>query len=356
MGSENFPFFLYLYIMDDKIVSLIEKFYDNPDGVSKNFGGPTSFIKFILSKGDKYSEYLDPKNQFFFDNDLQDLLIWEKYQAAEDKQQFLREFIVEFLYDDMDVESGGKISWIIDKDDVLLAFDDRGRDGTARRAAEMVFNEDYNEHFYDVINNFYDNCVETLNDKNKSLLANKIVSELPPLTLEDIEETSFLKELWEIEGQNNFLTITSDNITELLEDKETTIYIFRNFFPDLESDMSNAYHNAYNSAYENELSKEVYEGIEGLFGDSGKMIEVGKDYKGNSRWKYEIDVTTTFEYFFKEYFSDWKNHYNPIEYFGSFGEMLKELFDSGMERIDFRIPDYPDSDEVESDYNEYVEI
>jgi hypothetical protein len=47
---------------------------------------------------------------------------------------------------------------------------------------------------------------------------------------------------------------------------------------------------------------------------------------------------------------------NPIEYFGSFGEMLKQLFDDGMGRIDFRIPDYPDSDEIESAYNEYVEI
>ena len=342
--------------MDDKVVSLIEKFYDNPANVSKNFGGPENFIKFVLSKGDKYSEYLDPKNEFFYENDLQDLLIWNKYQSAEDKQQFLREFVVEFLDSDMDVESGGKISWVIDKDDVLLAFDDSGRDGTARNAAEMVFNEDFNEHFSDVITDFYDDCIRTLNDKNESLLANKIVSELPPLTSDEIKETPFLEELWEIEGQGGFLTITSDNIAELLGDDDTTEYIITNFFPDLKSDMINAYWNAYNVAYENELSKEVYEGIEGFFGDSGKMIEVGKDYKGNSRWKYEIDVTKTFEYFFKEYFSDWKNHYNPIEYFGSFGEMLKQLFDDGMERIDFRIPDYPDYSEVESAYNEYVEI
>jgi hypothetical protein len=342
--------------MDDKVVSLIEKFYDNPANVSKNFGGPENFIKFVLSKGDKYSEYLDPKNEFFYENDLQDLLIWEKYQAAEDKQQFLREFVVEFLDSDMDVESGGKISWVIDKDDVLLAFDDSGRDGTARNAAEMVFNEDFNEHFSDVITDFYDDCIRTLNDKNESLLANKIVSELPPLTSDEIKETPFLEELWEIEGQGGFLTITSDNIAELLGDDDTTEYIITNFFPDLKSDMINAYWNAYNVAYENELSKEVYEGIEGFFGDSGKMIEVGKDYKGNSRWKYEIDVTKTFEYLFKEYFSDWKNHYNPIEYFGSFGEMLNQLFDDGMERIDFRIPDYPDYSEVESAYNEYVEI
>ena len=342
--------------MDDKVVSLIEKFYDNPANVSKNFGGPENFIKFVLSKGDKYSEYLDPKNEFFYENDLQDLLIWEKYQSAEDKQQFLREFVVEFLDSDMDVESGGKISWVIDKEDVLLAFDDRGRDGTARYAAEMVFNEDFNEFFSDVIDDFYDECIRTLNDKNESLLANKIVSELPPLTSDDIEQTSFLEELWEIEGQSGFLTITPDNITELLEDKETTNYIITNFFPDLKGDMMNAYWNAYNSAYEDELSKKVYSNLEGFFGDSGKMVNVGTNRAGNDIWTYAIDVTNTFDYLFREYFSDWENHYNPIEYFGSFKEMLNQLFDDGLNKIDFTIPDYPDSDEIESAYNEYVEI
>ena len=342
--------------MEDKISALIDKFYENPDGVSKNFGGPENFIKFILSKGGQYSKYLDPKNQFFYDNDLQDLLIWEKYQSVEDKQQFLREFIVEFLDSDMDVESGGKISWVIDKDDVLLAFDDRGRDATARNAAELIFKEDFNEYFNDVINDFYDDCVETLNDNNKSLLANKIVSELPPLTSDDIEQTSFLEELWEIEGQSGFLTITSDNISELLGDDETTDYIITNFFPDLKSDMMNDYHNAFNTAYEDELSKKVYSNLEGFFGDSGKMVNVGTNRAGNDIWTYAIDVTNTFDYLFREYFSDWENHYNPIEYFGSFKEMLNQLFDDGLNKIDFTIPDYPDSDEIESAYNEYVEI
>jgi hypothetical protein len=341
--------------MEDKISALIDKFYDNPSGVAKNFGGPEQFIKFVLAKGNPEEHYLDPKNQFFYDEGLQDLLIWEQYQATPNKLEYFKRFISDFLESDLVVKND-RIIWLTDTDDLLMAFDDRGRDGTARNAAETVFNEDFNEHFNDVINDFYDDCIETLNDNNKSLLANKIVSELPPLTSDDIEQTSFLEELWEIEGQPETLSITADNITELLEDKETTNYIITNFFSDLKGDMMNAYWNAYNVAYENELSKEVYEGIERLFGDSGKMIEVGKDYKGNSNWKYEIDITKTFEYFFKEYFSDWENHYNPIEYFGSFKEMLNQLFDFALDRIDFRIPDYPDSDEVESNYNEYVEI
>jgi hypothetical protein len=341
--------------MEDKISALIDKFYDNPSGVAKNFGGPEQFIKFVLTKGNPEEHYLDPKNQFFYDEGLQDLLIWEQYQSTPNKLEYLKRFISDFLESDLVVEND-RIIWLIDKDDLLMVFDDRGRDGTAKYAAEMVFNEDYNEHFSDVYTEFYDDCIRTLNDKNENLLANKIVSELPPLTSEDIEQTSFLEELWEIEGQSGFLSITSDNISELLGDNKTTDYIITNFFPDLKSDMMNAYHNAFNTAYEDELSKKVYSNLEGFFGDSGKMVNLGTNRAGNDIWTYAIDVTNTFDYLFREYFSDWENHYNPIEYFGSFKEMLNQLFDDGLDKIDFTIPDYPDSDEVESNYNEYVEI
>lgn len=341
--------------MEDKISALIDKFYDNPSGVAKNFGGPEQFIKFVLAKGNPEEHYLDPKNQFFYDEGLQDLLIWEQYQSAPNKLEYLKRFISDFLESDLVVEND-RIIWLIDKDDLLIVFDDRGRDGTAKSVAELVFNEDYNEHFSDVYTEFYDDCVRTLNDKNENLLANKIVSELPPLTSEDIEQTSFLKELWEIEGQSGFLSITSDNISELLGDNETTDYIITNFFPDLKSDMMNAYWNAYNSAYEDELSKKVYSNLEGFFGDSGKMVNVGTNRAGNDIWTYAIDVTNTFDYLFREFFMNWSNHYNPIEYYGSFKEMLNQLFDDGLDKIDFTIPDYPDSDEVESNYNEYVEI
>ena len=341
--------------MEDKISALIDKFYDNPSGVAKNFGGPEQFIKFVLAKGNPEEHYLDPKNQFFYDEGLQDLLIWEQYQSAPNKLEYLKRFISDFLESDLVVEND-RIIWLIDKDDLLMVFDDRGRDGTAKSVAELVFNEDYNEHFSDVYTEFYDDCVRTLNDKNENLLANKIVSELPPLTSEDIEQTSFLKELWEIEGQSGFLSITSDNISELLGDDETTDYIITNFFPDLKGDMMNAYWNAYNSAYEDELSKKVYINLEGFFGDSGKMVNVGTNRAGNDIWTYAIDVTNTFDYLFREFFMNWSNHYNPIEYYGSFKEMLNQLFDDGLDKIDFTIPDYPDSDEVESNYNEYVEI
>ena len=341
--------------MDDKIIRLINKFEEDPDAVSKNFGGPENVIKYILSRGDEYKQYMDPKNEIYFDNDLQDLLIWEQYQAAPDKNEYLKHFAKQFLDSDIDVIDD-RIVWVTDKEDLAEMFDDRGRDGTARGVATRVLSDDFNYYFDHVINDFYEECVETLDDNNKKKLANKIVSELPPLSKDDFENVDFLEELWEVKGQPETLVIGEDDIDSLLDDEEATKHIMFNFFRELMWDMENSYTNAYNSAYESELADEVYSNLKGMFGDSGQMVERGKNYKGNPIWKYNVDITNSLEGFFREYFSGWKNNYNQFEYYGSFYNLMKELFDSGYERIDFRIPDYPDYSDVKSNYNEYVEI
>jgi hypothetical protein len=343
-------------IMDDKIIKLINKFEEDPNAVSKIFGGPENVIKYILSRGDEYKQYMDPKNEIYFNNEIQDLLIWEQYQAASDKHEYLKHFAKQFLDSDVDV-IGDKIVWITDKEDLAEMFDDRGRNGTARDIAERILNDDDFDYYFDnVINDFYEECIETLDDNNKKKLANKIVSELPPLSKDDFENVDFLEELWEVKGQPETLVIGEDDIDSLLDDEEATKHIMFNFFRELMWDMENSYTNAYNSAYESELADDVYGGLKGMFGDSGQMVERGKNYKGNPVWKYNIDITNSLEGFFREYFSGWKYNYNQFEYFGSFHNLMKELFDNGHEQIDFGIPDYPDHSDVQSSYNEYVEI
>ena len=341
---------------DEKSNKIFRKFVEDPTSVSKLFGGFEETMKYFIKNG--LGDLLDPEDEFWYQHDLQDALIWNQYLNAEDKEAYIREFANKFFKSDIAID-GDKIYLILsDRDDLLFMFDDRGRDATARDIAKTVFNDEYHEHFYgDVINNFYDDCVASLNSKDESLLKNKIISELGPLSIEDIKETEFLTELWEMEGQPETLSITKENIDSVYDDEDTMIYIMENFFPDLKSDMESTYYNAYNSAYEDKLSKEVYEGLEDLLGNSGGFITMGKYPTGKDRYVYQIDITKTFKDFFTKYFTDWKSHYNQIEYFGSFTQTLNEMMENGdVERIDFRIPDYPDLDNIVSNYNEYVEI
>ena len=343
--------------MDEKILRILNKFYEEPEVVSKNFGSIEGFIKFILHKGQEYSDLLDPKNQFFYDANLQDMLIWEKYLSAKNKEEYLTEFIIEFL-SDLSIENG-RILWIVDNEDLLNLFDNRGRNSTAKDVAERVLSEEGFDYYFDfVVDDFYEECIETLNPDNSALLANRISSELEPLSEDDVHQVSFLEELWEIEGQPEKLIISDDNIDALLEDDEATTYIMTHFFPELKSDMENSYSNAYNSAYESELYHLVWSEIEDLLGSNGKEVVIPKRHpQGKDLYRREFDITDKFKEFFTSYFSNHKHHYNDIEYFGTFSSMLEEMMSDGyIERLDFRIPDYPDSTDVERDYNEYVEI
>ena len=341
---------------DEKSTKIFKKFIEDPKSVSKLFGGFEETMKYFIKNG--LGNLLDPEQEFWYQYDLQDALIWNQYLNSEDQETYVKEFANKFFKSDIVVEGDRVYLILSNKDDLLFMFDDRGRDATSRDIAKNVFSEDYNEYFYgDVVNNFYDDCVKSLNSNNEKLLKNKIVSELQPLNNDDIENTDLLGELWEMEGQPETLSITSENIDTVYDDEDTMDYIMRNFFPDLKSDMENSYYNAYNTAYEDELSKNVYSGLEDLLGNSGEFVKLGKFPTGKDRFVYQIDITKTFKDFFTKYFSDWNSHYNQIEYFGSFTQMLNEMMENDdVERIDFRIPDYPDLDNIESNYNEYVEI
>jgi hypothetical protein len=149
-----------------------------------------------------------------------------------------------------------------------------------------------------------------------------------------------------------------ENISEMLEDSETLKFLFENYLTDWEGELSNAYNQAYNDAFGDEMSDEVYSGMEELLGkmERNDYTITGNDGKKFYRTNYLIDVTPNIVDIFLNYFSDYKNHYHQIDYYGNFTNMMDEYLDDNGGRIDFRIPDYPDSRKVEQIFNDIVEI
>jgi len=144
----------------------------------------------------------------------------------------------------------------------------------------------------------------------------------------------------------------------MLGDRKTSKFLFDNYLVDLESSLSSAYNQAYNDAFGDEMSDEVYSGMEELLGkmERNDYTITGKDGKKFYRTNYLIDVTPNIVNIFLEYFSDYKGNTYDIDYYGNFTNMMNEYLDKNGEKIDFRIPDYPDSRKVEQIYNDIVEI
>jgi len=331
--------------MSDKLLDL---FYEDPDRVIRLLGDVRQFFKYLESKnliGD-----IDSTDDIWYENELQDLLVYKQLYNSEDKLDYIRRFIKEHHFNDLKIE-GDKIIWDIDTSDFIKYFD---RDN--RYILEKVFDDDYYEWFnydyYDVVE-----LVEELNEKNKDIFGKLIISELNnKITEEDIMENNIdlLEELLEIQGYPETLTIDEDNISQILSDKKTLKYLNKRY-NDIFHPLHSAWENANNSAYESELTRNIWNEIEDKFGKAEiHNYNIKRDGKNHYRKGIRIDVTPNIVNLFMDYLGEW-DHYQEIDYYGNFENMMEEYFEN-VDKLDFRTPDYPDFREVRDLYNEYVEL
>jgi hypothetical protein len=339
--------------MEEKALKILKLLQDDPDKIERMVGGLDSVLDYLAKHG--VINQIDSSDEFWFDNDLQDKLIYKQLNNSEDKLQYIKNFIVRHTFNDLKIE-GDKIIWDINPDDLEKFFDDRGRDGTAAGVAKIVFEDDYFEWFGGDAYLGVDSLVNELDKTNRKLLGEKIIDELNgKISEDDIENSNIdlLQELLEIQGSPEFLTIDTDNISEILDNYESLKYI--NEISDIFDDLSGSWDNAYNSAYENEVSNLVWSGIEEMFGKT-EVYDYTITQSGKKLYRkgIKIDVTPNIVNLFMDYFGN-QTHYHEIDYFGSFENMMNEYFEEES-KIDFRIPDYPDHSEVVKLYNEYVEL
>ena len=339
--------------MEEKALKILKLLQDDPDKIERMVGGLDSVLDYLAKHG--VINQIDSSDEFWFDNDLQDKLIYKQLNNSEDKLQYIKNFIVRHTFNDLKIE-GDKIIWDINPDDLENFFDDRGRDVTAAGIAKIVFEDDYFEWFGGDAYLGVDSLVNELDKTNRKLLGDKIIDELNgEISKEDIENSDIdlLQELLEIQGSPEFLTIDTDNINEILDNYESLKYI--NEISDIFDDLSGSWDNAYNSAYENEVSNLVWNGIEEMFGEA-EVYDYNITQSGKILYRkgIKIDVTPNIVNLFMDYFGN-QTHYHEIDYFGSFENMMNEYFEEES-KIDFRIPDYPYHIERVKLYNEYVEL
>ena len=350
--------------MEEKARKILEKLIDSPESIGKLFGSIEGALSYINKISPEVYNEIDTKDDVWYDNDLQDLIIYHQLKNSEDKIDYIKKFIDRHDFNDLSVE-GDRIIYNADLDDVLNLYDDRGRDSTAKGVARAVLGDDgYTEWFS---GDFYDlsGLINELNKDNLQRLKLKSVAELDGvISREDIEEQNIelLDEMLEIQGNPDYLEVNMENISERLEDTETSKFLFDNYLVDLESSLSSAYNQAYNDAFGDELLDDVYSGMEDLLGkmERNDYTITAKDGKKFYRTNYLIDVTPNIVSIFLDFFSDYKNNYYNIDYYGNFTNMMQEYLDNTGNKIgikiDFRIPDYPDSRRVEQIYNDIVEI
>jgi len=346
--------------MEEKARKILEKLIDSPESVGKLFGSIEGALSYINKISPEVYNEIDTKDEVWYDNDLQDLIIYHQFRNSEDQIDYIKKFINSHDFNDLSVQ-GDRIIYNADLDDVLNLYDDRGRDTTAKGVAKYVLGEDgFTEWFSGDLAGL-SLLISQLDKENLQKLKLKSVEELDGvISREDIEEQDIelLTEMLEIQGNPEYLEVNIENISEMLEDSETSKFLFENYLVELESSLLSAYYQAYNDAYGDEILDKVYSGMEDLLGkmERNDYTITAKDGKKFYRTNYLIDVTPNIVDIFLKYFSDHKNNYYNIDYYGNFTNMMGEYLENNEERIDFRIPDYPNLSRVEQIYNDIVEI
>jgi hypothetical protein len=295
----------------------------------------------LISQIDIFDESLrDYQNQFLY------------YLLQENK--YREEYIDKLIGETVDVTKEGNQCYFIfdDIEDLANLFVYYGghRDSSPRELAELILKEDYWDPFWETTDNVYRDVIEELDDNNLNHLKQKIVKELKDNKVYITSDTPELFEKFEIQKDDEYyVNIDGQNISEIIENEESTDYLLDNYLQDIKSDLyslhSNAYNDAYNSEYHNKIWRELSE-----YFDSNSIEWIKSTPKSKTRIKLKIN---DIGYIFDKWVDTYKSDDVLIGERGYLLSILSRLMeDGGLEFLDFRILDYPDSRLVDKSINE----
>jgi hypothetical protein len=299
-----------------------------------------SFVQSVFN--DDYESFYDfLKSKTKIDDKLVDKFFIEEIPNQHLKIMYERnpQTTINYIVDNFlgDVQKNGEEYFMtIGREDLSNFFDDRGRDGTARDVAKRLLSDEAGEWYYD-------SYIELEN----------IISELNKTNFEKLK-TRFLEKN---EGKNfNEETITKELVDEM--DSNDISEAIKELDVDLSSELQNLYSSAENYAYESELYDLVYDELKEFFGyeDFGKWENQSyKRIDGEviNKEVFRVNVTKLLDRVIPEYLNmHLTEPDNQLEYQGNLEYVLNDLFDEGEDRLDFRIPEYPDYSRTRENIND----
>ncbi len=299
-----------------------------------------SFVQSVFN--DDYESFYDfLKSKTKIDDKLVDKFFIEEIPNQHLKIMYERnpQTTMNYIVDNFlgDVQKIGEEYFMtIGREDLSNFFDDRGRNGTARDVAKRVLGDESGEWYYD-------SYIELEN----------IISELNKTNFEKLK-TRFLEKN---EGKNfNEETITKELVDEM--DSNDISKAIKELDVDLSSELQNLYSSAENYAYEGELYDLVYRELKEFFGyeDFGKWENQSyKRIDGEviNKEVFRVNVTKLLDRVIPEYLNmHLTEPDNQLEYQGNLEYVLNDLFDEGEDRLDFRIPEYPDYSRTRENIND----
>jgi hypothetical protein len=325
------------------IHDLIEMFNDGDTDFIKHFNDIETFLKVVNRRG--LLNELDPEGKLA--EEYQNELLLFYYN--EDNTKFW-EYVFKFL-GDVDIINGVPYLVLGSQGSLAELFcDDRDM---ARSTVEEILDGEYNMNnwsSYDLTDNVYRDVIGELTKENILHLKEYIIKTLEGKQIEPY--TELLEDYAQQQGHPEYVTIDQSNIDQVVDDEETMKELMDNSeLEDLKSELYGIYGSAYNNAYEDELYEDLWNELSSHF-DVKKREWVSRPhtYKKDTEIQKFIVPIVNFEKFILDYLNNGKGYWNStLEYWGSYLSILNEE----IRCLNIRVPDYPDSREIDKNINMY---
>lgn len=274
------------------------------------------------------------------------LLLWLYSDGQKEKFNY---WMDKFL-DDVEFDNGVPYLVVGSRGDLATLFCNNSSYDISRNTIEtLLVGEDVFEPYWDTTDNVYRDVIEELNEKNISRLKEYILKELKGQQLSP--ETEEMELIAAEQGHNDFWEINEESVSRILDDEESMNSLLGDELSDLKSELYSIHSSAYNSAYESDVWKDVFNELGEYFEGYGEFIMRPHPYKKDTKQEYFKIPISDFYGVITDFLSDNKNFGSRglLEYEGSFINIVSNNRDC----LSVRIPDYPDSREVDKNINSY---
>jgi hypothetical protein len=326
---------------------IIDDFNNGYLDVEKYFNDYNTFFNVLKKRG--LMSQLDVKASG--SEDWQnEYLIW---LYENDREKFYRD-VVMLLDNDLEMDENGKIYYVTNNRGELSKLFCSSRNDISQDTIEQILSGDGDiwEPYWNTTDDVYRDVIEELTPDNDKRLQEYVVDSLKDNQIEP--ETEELELIASEQGHPEYALVTPENVKRIIDDRETMEYLFVNGLEDLKSELYSIHSNSYNSAYESEVWDEIWSEIQEYFDGKGEWISRPHRYKKDTNVEFfKIPVGGNFDTVVLDFLNLNKRFGNSgtLEYHGSYVGILSDSVDC----LSVRVPDYPDSREIDKNINMYFQ-
>jgi hypothetical protein len=220
-------------------------------------------------------------------------------------------------------------------------FETNTRNYPTRDIVKSVLGEDWWEPYSDTVDDVYDDIIKELTDKNKNLLAERIIELVgnQELSLEEYNTPLFE----DISDKDGRFIITESNVMDIIDDEDSMMSLLNGELNEVKSQLYWLGDEAYNNAYNDMVYGEVFHELSTYFEGRHDWVSVKRGEK--TVYTPYIKIKNLYADVLN-FLNAYKKYTENLFYYGGYTSMIKQYMEDEDEWLTLRLPDYPDNSKV----------